>query len=294
MATKLLEPIHLHQIPYRLSYRRYTDNNYSGYYHCHQGMEILYVYQGTGTLMMNSRIYPLQPGTLVFIQPFQLHRVQMDVAVSHPYERTIVSLEPSVFQSYFQPFPHLQEFFHTLWSGNGTNSVYQGAGSDNWLEGLFSLHHNRLAELPDFECIHEFGLLVVQLFQYLQQLGLGPGKLNQRTGDSIRSRRHSEQIMNWIESHYHEEPLFDRLTEHLHLTKPYISRIFRQEIGSSVMEYVNARRLRQACWLLTTTDQTVAQIGIAVGIPNFSYFCQLFKKTFGLPPNQYRKKSILA
>jgi hypothetical protein len=47
MTMKFLEDVELHEIPYRFSYRKITTENYKGFYHCHQGMEFLYVHQGT-------------------------------------------------------------------------------------------------------------------------------------------------------------------------------------------------------------------------------------------------------
>ena len=40
---------------------------------------------------------------------------------------------------------------------------------------------------------------------------------------------------------------------------------------------------------LTTTDNSVAEIGLSVGLPNPSYFITLFKMKTGQTPKQYRK-----
>nr|WP_281287087.1 helix-turn-helix transcriptional regulator [Paenibacillus hemerocallicola] len=95
--------------------------------------------------------------------------------------------------------------------------------------------------------------------------------------------------MAWIEVHYHETFTLSQISEELHLTKTYISRIFREETGTSLMGFVTARRIRQASLLLYETDLSIEQIGEKVGFPNFSYFCQVFKKHVGLSPNQLRK-----
>ncbi|MFD2878690.1 helix-turn-helix domain-containing protein [Paenibacillus rhizoplanae] len=66
---------------------------------------------------------------------------------------------------------------------------------------------------------------------------------------------------------------------------------FHQETGGRLVDYLTARRLKQACRLLETTDLTVERIGRTVGFPNSSYFNQLFKRVLGLSPLQYRKGS---
>jgi len=69
-----------------------------------------------------------------------------------------------------------------------------------------------------------------------------------------------------------------------------VSRIFRQETGSSITDYLTARRIKQACRLLQTTSLPVDRVGIEVGLPNMSYFIQLFKKVTGVTPLKFRNK----
>jgi AraC-like DNA-binding protein len=88
-------------------------------------------------------------------------------------------------------------------------------------------------------------------------------------------------IMRWVVEHYAEEVSLDRLAEFVHLSKFYASRIFRNETESSIGQYLTVRRIRQACRLLQTTDLSVEQIGIQVGLPSPPYFIQLFKKAIG-------------
>jgi YesN/AraC family two-component response regulator len=99
--------------------------------------------------------------------------------------------------------------------------------------------------------------------------------------------------MRWIEEHYREEISLETLAEETHLSKFYVSRIFREETGSSITDYLTARRIKQACRLLQTTDLSVEQIGIRVGYPNASYFIQLFKKVVGVTPLKYRNKYVV-
>ncbi|MNO39765.1 Bifunctional transcriptional activator/DNA repair enzyme AdaA [compost metagenome] len=106
-----------------------------------------------------------------------------------------------------------------------------------------------------------------------------------------RTLHYSEKIMSFIEEHFHEEINLDQLAEEIHLSKSYVSRIFHQETGGRLVDYLTARRIKQACRLLGTTDLSIEQIGIAVGFPNASYFNQLFKKVLGTTPLKYRKSN---
>jgi len=70
-----------------------------------------------------------------------------------------------------------------------------------------------------------------------------------------------------------------------------VSRIFRQETGSSITDYVKARRIKQACRLLETTELPVERIGILSGFESPSYFIQLFKRMIGMTPLKYRRQN---
>ncbi|MCY9691574.1 AraC family transcriptional regulator [Paenibacillus alginolyticus] len=285
---KFFEDVELHEIPYRFSYRRITSENYKGFYHCHQGMEFLYVYQGTGQIVVNSKVYPIQSGTFLYLQPYQLHHIQVEVHPDAPFERTIISLEPSIFEHHFASFPHLNVYFQYLWKNELEEQVLYQIDDNSFISQLFQ-HHN--AGFPKYQLDakqQNFALLLLQTFQFLYAKGFGNPMdhgLNPQ-----RQLRYSEKIMNWIEVHYSEEISLDTLADHLHISKYYVSRIFKQETGATLMDYILARRIRQACLLLTTSNKGIEQISIEVGMNNFPYFCQAFKKLVDMTPMKYRKK----
>jgi len=99
--------------------------------------------------------------------------------------------------------------------------------------------------------------------------------------------RQSERIMSWIEKHYGEPFRLEELADELHMSKSYLSRLFRQETGSSITGYLTARRIQQACHLLQSTNKSVEVIGEQVGLTNASYFINLFKRIMGVSPHQY-------
>ena len=68
----------------------------------------------------------------------------------------------------------------------------------------------------------------------------------------------------------------------------YLSALFKREVGQTLTDYVNSRRVEQAVRLLrsgTLQVQTVAQY---CGIPDVNYFSKLFKRYVGLSPREFR------
>ncbi len=112
-------------------------------------------------------------------------------------------------------------------------------------------------------------------------------KLDMTHGE-YRSSNYTEKIMQWIEEHYMEPFDLERLSSELHLSKSYVSRIFKRETGSSLAEYLTILRMKHACQLLQMSDDPIEMISESVGLGSVSYFIQLFKKMIGTTPHQFR------
>lgn len=69
----------------------------------------------------------------------------------------------------------------------------------------------------------------------------------------------------------------------------YFSRLFKEGTGKGFVEYLNARRVREACKLLVETSASVAEIVQLCGYGNTEYFYKIFKRTMGITPMMYRK-----
>lgn len=69
----------------------------------------------------------------------------------------------------------------------------------------------------------------------------------------------------------------------------YLSRIFTQEKGVGIQEYLTDLRLRKAKELLAQTNDRVYEIAIKVGYSDAVYFNKVFKKHTGKTPKEYRR-----
>lgn len=267
-------------------YRIYTDDHYKGYYHWHQCCEILFVHGGQGSIVVNQQMYDIRPGMLFFFQPYQLHRISSDVSPECPFIRTIFYLDPLTAEHLLQGFSKRKAVFSALWQ---RDNPYCGFDLRDRIETVewFYQNYNELRMKSSEEDPEDITMLLLQLLSCL-----GTGEQSLIHAGEPRNLRYSEQIMNWIEAHYQEEVNLEQLAEEIHLSKSYVSRIFHKETGGRLVDYITARRLKQACRLLGTTDMHVEQIGIAAGFPNASYFNQLFKRVLGTTPLKYRKGNM--
>ncbi len=79
------------------------------------------------------------------------------------------------------------------------------------------------------------------------------------------------------------------LAEKQSVSAGYLSALFKQEMGQTLTEYVNEKRIRQAMSLLKTTKLQVQTIAQHCGIVDVHYFSKLFKKAVGKTPKEYRE-----
>jgi AraC family cel operon transcriptional repressor len=81
----------------------------------------------------------------------------------------------------------------------------------------------------------------------------------------------------------------DKLYELSGKSAGHVNRAFRQYLRETPTFYINQLRLDFAKTLLLTTDLSILDISIEVGIDNLSYFYHLFKERFGITPSDFRK-----
>lgn len=73
------------------------------------------------------------------------------------------------------------------------------------------------------------------------------------------------------------------------ISPSYLSALFKQEVGETLTEYVNGKRIKRAMQLLETTKMQVQTIAQNCGILDVHYFSKIFKKTTGMTPKEYRE-----
>ena len=73
-----------------------------------------------------------------------------------------------------------------------------------------------------------------------------------------------------------------------HLSPAHFSREFRRAFGESPHQYLLTRRLERAAALLRTTDWSVADVCVAVGLTGVGSFTTSFGRMFGKTPTAYR------
>ena len=126
------------------------------------------------------------------------------------------------------------------------------------------------------------------LKQYLSDILLQAIKLRDRVTGSQYSGQ-LKQAVRYIDEHYRCEDIsLNRVAKEVDLSPNYLSAVFSQEMGTTFVEYLTAKRMEKARELLRHSDLRSGEIAAAVGYKDSHYFSFLFKKTQGCTPRDYR------
>lgn len=79
----------------------------------------------------------------------------------------------------------------------------------------------------------------------------------------------------------------------LNVNASYLSTLFKKELGTTLTEYVNRKRVEYAIFLLNTTKLSISAVGQRCGIQDDNYFTKIFKKYVGKTPKQFRQENSL-
>lgn len=129
------------------------------------------------------------------------------------------------------------------------------------VEGILSKIQDKLAQDVKKEKLEEY--IMQEEYSDLQK------KIRNHLGDSDFSLKH--------------------LADELGFSPNYLSVLIKKDVGMSFQDYLNQERMRQAKFLLLTTDLKIYEIAERVGFWDINYFSQRFKQMVGVTPRQFRK-----
>ena len=98
-----------------------------------------------------------------------------------------------------------------------------------------------------------------------------------------------QNVTSYIADHYAFDIPLERLANIACMSETKLKSCFKRHFGCSVTQYIQGRRMSQAEHLLIDTDFTMGQIAQMIGYTTSSRFAELFKKSTGILPIEYRK-----
>lgn len=102
-------------------------------------------------------------------------------------------------------------------------------------------------------------------------------------------RKEITRIKEYIGEHLEQELTVAGCAALCGMSESRFSHVFKEETGSTFVEFVNTARMVRAKELLQNTDLRINEIAERIGILNPNYFSAQYKKKMGLSPNEFRK-----
>ncbi len=104
---------------------------------------------------------------------------------------------------------------------------------------------------------------------------------------SMSADDYVEYAVNYINENYASVSIGE-LARYIGLNRSYFTVLFRSRVRVSPKEYVISVRMSRALDLLMYTDYSIRMISEAVGYDNQLTFSKMFKKKYGMSPENYR------
>jgi AraC-like DNA-binding protein len=104
----------------------------------------------------------------------------------------------------------------------------------------------------------------------------------------VPAERHLTRARDLADARYFEPLTVEDLARAANLSRAHFSREFRRAFGEPPHAYLLTRRLERAATMLRTTDHSVAEICLSVGLQSIGSFTTSFTRTYGVSPTAYR------
>ena len=96
-----------------------------------------------------------------------------------------------------------------------------------------------------------------------------------------------------IQEHLEEYLSLEFIAEKVYLSPKYISRIFKEERGINITQFITDCKLKRAAKLLLETNISLEKLILLVGFSSTNYFIKKFKEKYSVTPVQYRRNSVI-
>ena len=115
------------------------------------------------------------------------------------------------------------------------------------------------------------------------------GKMVLQKKSSILSKPVT-QCVDYIYSNIKERITIADLAAYTGLSESYLSRVFKQNLGVSISDYIREKKIEKATHLLKYSDKPIIDIANYLSFSSQSHFIQIFESFTGLTPKKYRDR----
>lgn len=96
-------------------------------------------------------------------------------------------------------------------------------------------------------------------------------------------------ILDYIDSFLYTKFTIDDLEKKFYYNRYYIMKLFKQELGITIFDYINKLRINSSINEINNTNHLLISVALNNGFYSLEYFSEIFKKEIGMSPRNYLK-----
>lgn len=249
-------------------------------YHHHDFSKIVILIDGDLTYYIEGKAYILKPWDILFVNKNEIHKPVVNP--NKYYERIVIWLNPDFMAKYAQGNNNLLKCFEVAIKNN-YNLLRLNMKSIDIIKNL-------IQDIQNCNNSNEFGSeilkesLFVQLMVLMNRLFLNSDK--NRDIEDIQYDKTIEGVLNYINSNLENDLSIDTIASEFFISKYYLMRKFKNQIGSSIHNYVVQKRLILARSLISD-GLSMSSVCSRCGFNDYSSFVRAFKNVYGVSPSNY-------
>lgn len=237
--------------------------------HSHDYYVICVIERGRQTFAHSHTNYVTPPGGLILINPGMMHTGQ--AADAHGFQM----------RSIYPTTAHMQKAIYELTGKHSAIPAFAQVRVDHkpTRDCVVALHRALAEGAEALECESLFTWTLARL---VQEYG-DTQPQEQRLG---KERHAVQRAQNYIDERFAEGISLTELAEHVALSRYYLLRVFRAQVGMPPYAYLESVRIRQAQRLIEQ-GRGLAEVAAEVGFSSQSHMTNRFKQIIGATPGQY-------
>lgn len=246
----------------------------------HNFWEMVYADKGAIDYYVEATPTRLSEGELMFLSPGRRHRFVADS-----------NNAPSIFVLCFDLNSSPMSFFNGYKTYLGKREKPFIENIINETRGTFKLPFREKLEVLEDPNLGGQQMIRINLEMLLITLLRAEGKKDEQVefikndgfADTI-----SDKISEYLKSRVHSQIYIDEICRMTGYSKSYVSQVFRQTTGESIMSYFNRLKIKEAKRLIRENRLTMSEISDTLSYNDPRYFSLTFKKITGKTPTEYK------
>lgn len=254
--------------------------------HFHNEYEIYYLLSGERYYFIEKHIHYVKKGSLVFIDRNQIHKT---VGANSDYHDRILMLISA--EEIMDLFALCNNYDVSSFFSKYAGIIELSEAGQKHVEGiLLSIIREMKRKHSNYEFVVKMKL--VELMVYAIRCKSGESTTLKAMPVMSEKYKKISEVAEYINDNYQANISLNDVAEDFYMSKSYLSRIFKENTGFTVNEYINITRIKKAQELLEQSEYNVTEISEMVGYESITYFEKVFKKYLETSPLKYRKKLL--